>query len=142
PSLLGFPSVSPSNRSPLLLPGARYPGRKAHSIANTDRAGAHHRRIDTSVVLVETHDRLHYARIFFCGLRIEVDHRTALIAHRDVHGRPGIAVTKQQRPSHPSVLVKWIQILRLKHNIGAEAAAIKNESRFATNAPHRRQSDH
>ncbi len=60
-------TILPANTT---SPDARQLSREAHSIADADRAGSHHCRVYTGVVLVETRNGLHDARIFLARLGV------------------------------------------------------------------------
>ena len=115
---------------------------KSHLIANTDRAASYHRSVHACIVLIETHDCLHYACILFSGLRIQVDYHAAQIAHCNLYGWPWIAVTEHQHPPDPPILEKRFAGLRLNYDVGSEPSPIELESGLAADACNGRQADY
>src|ERR1041385_3175998 len=93
-----------------------------------NRSGSHYRRVHARVVLVEAHDRFHHARVFRCGLRIEIHHYATQVRYRDTHGWRLIAI-----PEYSSLADKWNTQFAAAENVaGFEVHQLDGASKALT----------
>ena len=81
-----------------------------HDLTYAKIASSDDRAVHAGVIIVHTNYGFHDFRISLGCVRVEVDHDTSFIPHRDFHCGRVVPFTKDQRLAHPFVFLKRLGV--------------------------------
>ena len=125
-------SINSGKEDPTDLP-------EIYLLADSKLTNADDRRINSSVIPVQTHSSFCHTGVFLGSLWIQIDHDTPLISHGNAYGWTVCLGAEAHTSSEPAVLGKGFKAIRLDNNVGSKPSHIELSPRLASHLQYRFQ---